>query len=68
MLCSLRKSSFSERKTTTDFIIRIIMTENFGAHEQRHGKIFPRCNIDTFSDYWDFQNRPETQRKSLTSV
>lgn len=45
------------------FIICIIMTGSFGALEQSHGKFLPRCNIDTVSDYWDFENRPETQRK-----
>lgn len=61
-------SSSKKRKNATDFIISIIMTGHFGALEQRHCKFLPCCNIDMVSDYWDFQNRPETQKKSLTSV
>lgn len=59
------KACFLKRKKkATDFIIGIIMTGNFGALEQRHGKFLPRSNIDTVSDYRDFQNRAE-RRKSV---
>lgn len=53
-----KKLVFWKEKKATDFIISIIITGNFGALEQRHGKFLPRCNIDTVSDYRTFKIEP----------